>query len=71
VPEHVGQQILGYISIFLGALLWWWGLTYIVDKLRSTFELNRIGLINRIIGLIVMVASVLGLLSTLLGLTLY
>lgn len=71
VPEHVGQQILGYISIFLGALLWWYGLTYIVDKLRTTFELERIGLINRIIGLIVMVASVLGLLSTLLGLTLY
>lgn len=71
VPEHVGQQILGYISIFLGAMLWWYGLTYIVDKLRLTFELERIGLINRIIGVCVMVASVLGLLSTLLGLTLY
>jgi len=71
VPEHVGQQILGYISIFLGAMLWWYGLTYIVDKLRLTFELERIGLINRIIGVTVMVASVLGLLSTLLGLTLY
>ena len=71
VPEHVGQQILGYISIFLGAMLWWYGLTYVVDKLRSTFELERIGLINRIIGMVVMVVSVLGLLSTLLGLTLY
>ena len=71
VPEHLGQQILGYISIFLGAMLWWYGLTYIVDKLRLTFELERIGLINRIIGVSVMVASVLGLLSTLLGLTLY
>lgn len=71
VPEHVGQQILGYISIFLGAMLWWYGLTYIVDKLRLTFELERVGLINRIIGVSVMVASVLGLLSTLLGLTLY
>lgn len=71
VPEHVGQQILGYVSIFLGAMLWWYGLTYIVDKLRSSFELSRIGLINRIIGLVVMVVSVLGLLSTLLGLTLY
>jgi len=71
VPEHLGQQILGYISIFLGAMLWWYGLTYIVDKLRLTFELERIGLINRIIGVTVMVASILGLLSTLLGLTLY
>lgn len=71
VPSHVGQQALGYLSIFLGALLWWYGLTYIVDKLRATFELERIGLINRIIGAVVMTVSVLGLLSTLLGLTLY
>ncbi len=71
VPEHIGQQILGYISIFLGAMLWWYGLTYVVDKLRSTFELDRISLINRIIGSVVMAVSVLGLFSTLLGLTLY
>jgi len=71
VPEHVGHQILGYISIFLGAMLWWWGLTYIIDKLRLTFEIGRIVLINRTIGMMVMVVSVLGLFSTLLGLTLY
>ena len=71
VPSHVGQQALGYLSIFLGAMLWWYGLTYIVDKLRTSFDIERIGLINRIIGTIVMTMSVLGLLSTLLGLTLY
>lgn len=71
VPEHLGQQALGYLSIFLGAMLWWYGLTYVVDKLRATFELERISLINRIIGVIVMTVSFLGLLSTLLGLTLY
>ena len=71
VPSHVGQQALGYMSIFLGALLWWYGLTYIVDKLRTNFDIERIGLINRIIGAVVMTVSVLGLLSTLLGLTLY
>ena len=71
VPSHPGQQALGYLSIVLGALLWWYGLTYIVDKLRANFDIERIGLINRIIGAIVMTVSVLGLLSTLLGLTLY
>lgn len=71
VPEHIGQQTLGYLSIFMGAMLWWYGLTYVVDKLRATFELERISLINRIIGVIVMTVSFLGLLSTLLGLTLY
>ena len=71
VPDHLGQQILGYVSIFLGAMLWWYGLTYLVDKLRTTFELERIGMINKAIGMVVMVVSLLGLLSTLLGLTLY
>ena len=71
VPDHLGQQALGYLSIFLGAMLWWYGLTYVVDKLRATFELERISLINTIIGVIVMTVSILGLLSTLLGLTLY
>ena len=71
VPDHIGQQALGYLSIFLGAMLWWYGLTYVVDKLRATFELERISLINKIIGVIVMTVSALGLLSTLLGLTLY
>ncbi len=71
VPDHLGQQILGYVSIFLGAMLWWYGLTYLVDKLRTTFELERIGMINKAIGMVVMVVSLLGLFSTLLGLTLY
>ncbi|MBO4905666.1 MAG: LysE family transporter [Bacteroidaceae bacterium] len=71
VPEHPFEQGLGYISIFLGAMLWWYGLTYVIDKVRTTFNVERIYLINRIIGVIVMTVSSLGLLSTLLGLTLY
>ena len=71
VPEHPWQQALGFIAIFLGAMLWWGSLTYIIDKVRVSFDLNRIYIINRIIGVVVMVVSVLGLLSTLLGLTLY
>ena len=71
VPTHFWEQTLGYISIFLGAMLWWYGLTYVVDKVRTSINLNRIWLINRIIGAIVMVVSTLGLLSTVLGLTVY
>ena len=64
----------GYVLLTYACLhhmLWWYGLTYVVDKLRATFELERISLINMIIGVIVMTVSALGLLSTLLGLTLY
>ncbi len=71
VPEHPWHQGLGYVSIFLGAMLWWYGLTYVIDKVRTSFDIVRLWLINRIIGVIVMTLAVLGLVSTLLGLTLY
>ena len=68
VPDHFGQQLLGYFSILLGALMWWWLLTYIIDKVRASFDPGRIWIINRIIGTVVMVVSFLVFLSTMLGL---
>ena len=66
VPEHYWEQGLGYIAIFGGALLWWFGLTYIIDKVRTKFQVNTICLINRIIGSIVIVAGFIGFLWALL-----
>ncbi len=66
VPEHYWEQGLGYIAIFGGALLWWFGLTYIIDKVRTKFQVNTICLINRIIGSIVTAAGFIGFLWALL-----
>lgn len=55
------QIILGYLFIVVGALLWWLGITYVVDKLRSKFNLNSIAKINKIMGGIVLVIAVVGL----------
>ena len=71
VPDHLVQQSLGYLSIFIGALAWWFALSYGIDKLRSRFEVKGIWLLNRVIGGVVMFASVLGLIITLTGLSLY
>ena len=57
VPEHPLEMSLGFISIVGGALLWWWGLTWLIDKVREFFSLDAIVIINRIIGTIVMVFS--------------
>ena len=62
-------QTLGYVSIVLGALLWWFGLSWLIDKVRNRFNVRGIWIINRVIGTGVMVASAimafytLGLLS--------
>ncbi|NDV82817.1 LysE family translocator [Bacteroides sp. 51] len=67
----VGQQLIGYLAIFLGALTWWFGITYFVNKVRTRFNVRGIWMINRVIGVIVATVSVFGLIFTLLGASLY
>lgn len=57
IPDHPWEMSLGYLSIIGGALLWWWGLTWLIDKVRGKFSLEGIVIINKIIGTIVMVFS--------------
>lgn len=53
-------QCVGYISIFGGAMLWWLFITYVVNKLRVRFDVRGIWIINRVIGVIVMLCSLIG-----------
>ena len=67
VPDFLVQQSIGYLSIALGALLWWFTLTYFIDKVRSRFDVKGIWILNRIIGSIVIVAAIGGIIITLTG----
>ena len=69
--SELGFQLVGYLAIILGALLWWFGITYSVNKVRTRFNVRGIWILNRIIGSIVMLASVASLVYTILGKTLY
>ena len=65
------ELVVGFISIIGGAVLWWWGLTWLVDVIRLKFDHNGIRIINRIIGTLVIVGSIIVLLTTLFSLHLY
>ncbi|MBP1614950.1 MAG: putative transrane protein [Bacteroidetes bacterium] len=67
----VFEEVIGYSAIVMGALTWWFSLTFFVSKVRTRFNLRGIWLINRIIGGAVIVVSLLGLIFTLLGASLY
>ena len=67
----IGFQLVGYWAIVLGALLWWFSITYLVNKVRARFNVRGIWILNRIIGVVVMLASVISLVYTILGKTLY
>lgn len=69
VPDHLFQQSIGYLSIALGALLWWFVLTYFIDKVRSKFNVKGIWILNRIIGSAVIIAAIIGIIITLTGLS--
>ena len=54
------MQLIGYLSIFGGAMTWWLFITYVVSKLRARFDVRGIRVINRIIGVAVMIGSLVG-----------
>ena len=67
----VFEAVTGYLAIALGALAWWFGITYFVNKVRKQFNLRGIWILNRVIGSIVVLVSVIGLIFTLTGNSLY
>ena len=55
---------IGFTGILFGALLWWFGLTWLVDKVRGKFDNDGILLINKIIGALVIIFSLVVLVGT-------
>jgi threonine/homoserine/homoserine lactone efflux protein len=64
LPDHPFEMLVGFASIVGGALLWWWGLTWLVDQIRTKFDNNGIKIINQIIGVAVIIGSIIMLLGT-------
>ena len=64
LPHHPFEMLVGFASIVGGALLWWYGLTWLVDKIRTKFDENGIRIINQIIGVVVILISVIILFGT-------
>ena len=64
VPNRPIEMSVGYASIVGGALLWWYGLSWLIDKVRGKFDDTGILIINRVVGCIVIIFSVIMLLGT-------
>jgi len=65
VPDHPVEQAIGYVGVLAGAVSWWLCLTTALNKLGSRFDMGTVALLNRLLGLLVMVASTVGLFYTL------
>ena len=63
-PGQTFEMIIGFDCIPAGALLWWYGLTWLIDRIRGKFDVNGILIINKVIGSIVILFSIIMLLGT-------
>ena len=59
MPNHPFEMFVGFLSIVFGALLWWYGLTWLIDKIRGKFDANGIKIINQFIGSVVVLCSII------------
>ena len=64
MPGHPFEMFVGFASIVAGALLWWFGLTWLVDKIGGKFDQSGIRLINQVIGAVVMICSAIMMFGT-------
>ena len=62
LPEYqYYHYLIGYLFIFIGAISWWFVITLFVDAVRAHFNLRSMWLVNRIIGVIILIMSLVGL----------
>lgn len=67
LPEYSAWMLLiGIAFIGIGAVVWWFGITYLVAKLKRWFNVRGIWLLNRIVGSVIVLLSIVGILSVLL-----
>ncbi len=67
-PGHPLEMGIGYASIFFGALLWWYGLTWLIDLVKERFSEDGIIIINKVIGSAVVIVSLVFLVGTIFNL---
>ena len=65
--EKLFSILLGLASIFSGAISWWFLITFFVGKLRKILNLRGLLIMNRTIGSIIIILSVVLLFNTLIG----
>ena len=64
VPDYPWYVVVvGYLAIVLGALAWWAVITYFVNKVRTHFNIKSMVLINRLMGIFIMLLAAYGLFS--------
>lgn len=60
---------VGYLFIIAGALGWWYGITFAIDKIRCRFSMRSMKKMNVAIGIVILGFACVGIVTSILGLT--
>jgi threonine/homoserine/homoserine lactone efflux protein len=64
VPEYSFWMLMGGIAcIGLGAMIWWFGITYIISKIKKWFNIRSIWILNKIVGCVIIILAIVGIMS--------
>ena len=55
------HYVAGYLAICAGAMAWWWAVTFFVTKVRHHFNVRSMWIINRAIGVLLLIMAVIGI----------
>lgn len=58
---NISNNIIAFISIIIGAIIWWILLTLIVGYFKNKFKLRELRIINKITGSIIIILSIIGI----------
>lgn len=62
LPDYgLHHYIFAYVCIFGGALLWWYAVTWGVNRLRRRFNVRSLWVVNRIIAAVLFVMGAIGI----------
>ena len=61
------HRVVGFIFIAVGALAWWFFISTLMNILRGKFNVRAVWVVNKVIGVIIFIASLAGLIATLSG----
>lgn len=61
--------IVGIVSIFCGAAIWWFFLTFIASTFKKRFNFRGLWLLNKITGVLIALLAFIGLIGSLLGIS--
>ncbi len=69
VPTNLFGLVFGYLSIIVGAMLWWSGLTYALTRMKHSIGDKGLIVMNHIIGGIVIAVSIVYAFTTIFKIT--